>query len=104
MVTGVVKGLASGIGDLLKDASDDSISTIGSGNVRLFADELLAAGKQEVTLDLISGKKAISQNWFIPGQFNSDGSPVEKGETVLIPANTKNGTITLILQAFPHNP
>jgi len=72
--------------------------------VREYQCQLLAAGKKEVTLDLISGKKAISQNWFIPGQFNSDGSPVEKGETVLIPANTKNGTITLVLQAFPHNP
>ncbi len=104
VVTGIVKGLSSGVGDLLQKASGDGVSMIGSGSVRLFADELLAAGKKEVTLDLISGKKPISQNWFIPGQFNSDGSPVEKGDTVLIPANTKNGTITLVLQAFPTNP
>ncbi|MGA1998194.1 MAG: hypothetical protein ABSH45_20700 [Bryobacteraceae bacterium] len=102
IVSGAVKGLACGLGTVISQLGNASVSIIGSASTRLYADQLLAAGKQELTLDLISGKKPISQNWFIPGQFNPNGTPVEKGETVLIPANTKNGSITLILQAFPN--
>jgi hypothetical protein len=103
IISGVVTGLAGGIGTWISGAlGADSVSMIGSGYTMLFADKLLAAGKQEVTLDLISGKNAISKNWFIPGQFHPDGSPVESGDTILIPANTKNGSITLVLEAFPN--
>ena len=101
IVTGVISGLTSGLGDLLKKASNDTVLPVGSGHCQLIADDLLKAGKKEITLDLTSGDEDISQNWFIPGQRNPDGSPGEKGLTVLIPANSKNGTITLLFEAFP---
>jgi hypothetical protein len=103
IVSGVLTGLSGGIGTAISNAlGKGSVSIIGSASTVLFAEKLLAAGTQELTLDLVSGKTPISQNWFIPGAFNPDGTPVEKGETVLIPANTKNGTITLLMQAFPN--
>jgi hypothetical protein len=105
IVTGVVQGLASGVGDWLSKLSDDAVSIIGSAAIRLHADQLLSARRKEYTLDLISGPRDSEPvNWFVPGQYNPDGSPVEHGLTVLIPANTKNGSITLILEAFSSNP
>jgi hypothetical protein len=105
IVTGVVQGLASGIGDWISKLSDDDVSIIGSASFKVHADQLLAAGRKEYALDLMSGSKdSAPVNWFVPGQFNSDGSPVEHGLTVLIPANTKNGSITLVVEAFPANP
>ncbi len=102
LVSGAISGLTTGLGSIISNAlGKDSVSTIGSGFATLHAGPLLAAGSQEITLDLISGKKDISQNWFLPGKFHEDGTPVEAGETVLIPANSKNGEITLLLQAYP---
>lgn len=105
IVTGAVGGLATGAGAWLSNLSKDEVSIIGSASVQLYAEQLLEAGKKEVTLDLMSGPHdSQPQSWFIPGQFNDDGSPVEHEPTVLIPAHTKNGTITLLFEAFPTHP
>jgi hypothetical protein len=103
IATGALTGLAGGIGTLISTAlGQDNLSVIGSAQTVLHAADLLAAGSREIQLQLTSGKNPISQNWFVPGLFDADGSPVESGDTVLIPANSNNGSITLELQAFPY--
>ena len=101
VVSAVMSGLSSGIGDWISKLSNDSVSIIGSASMQLHAAQLLAAGKNDYPLKLISGPKAISRDWFIPGKFDAEGNPVEAGDTVLIPANTEIGTITLVIEAFP---
>lgn len=103
LVNGAVSGAAVAAGDwLAKKLTDDGVVLIGKASTLLHAGALLQAGVQNLTLDLITGPKdSPPQKWIIPGQWNPDGSPVWSPYTVLVPANIVNGSVTLLLEAFP---